>query len=283
MGVLRARVGNEWVDLTVGAPGPQGPPGPSGITTVSADPGNDLTTGTDGRIYYDADSDYEGRVPIFASDLDRDAAITAPVEGQMAYSQDTNLYSTWNGTAWIPMSSTPTGTVAMFGGLSSPTGWLLCQGQTLTTIAFPALFAAIAYNFGGSGPNFVLPDLRGRSPVGVGPSGQGNSYTMGQAWGNESVAIDLNQMPSHNHSGYTGAMDRDSGHTHGAENGGEMLVTSQGPVSHIGGLLTGGTMNSRWGTGRTDINHLHGIAAQGANQGHNTVHPVRGIHFIIKT
>jgi microcystin-dependent protein len=282
MGVLRARVNGAWVDLTVGAPGPPGPAGPSGITTVSSDAGNDLTTGTDGRIFYDDATHVQGKVPIYATEAARDAAITAPIEGQQSYTQDTNTYWSWNGTAWVPVSSTPTGTVTMFGGTSAPVGWFLCQGQTLTTATYPTLFAVIAYNFGGSGPNFMLPDLRGRSPIGVGPSGQGNNYALGQAWGNESEALSVAQMPTHSHGGATVGMDRAQAHNHRGW-GGLSIVHAGGGITGIGGLSGSGTQVGQPSTDNTNIDHLHGIYGEGGGQGHNTVHPVRGIHFIIKT
>jgi hypothetical protein len=46
-------------------------------------------------------------VSVFSNAAARTAAITAPVEGQLTYLEDTNLYSMWNGTSWIsPFGST---------------------------------------------------------------------------------------------------------------------------------------------------------------------------------
>lgn len=56
----------------------------------------------------------------------------------------------------------PAGLVLPFAGLSIPSGWLLCYGQSLATSAYPRLFAAIGYAYGGAGASFSLPDLRGR-------------------------------------------------------------------------------------------------------------------------
>jgi hypothetical protein len=39
-------------------------------------------------------------VMFFATSVARDAAITAPVEGMVAYLEDTNIYTFYNGTAW---------------------------------------------------------------------------------------------------------------------------------------------------------------------------------------
>lgn len=47
-------------------------------------------------------------------------------------------------------------------GVSVPAGYLLCDGSSVTTAAFPLLFSVTQYNHGGSGANFNLPDYRNR-------------------------------------------------------------------------------------------------------------------------
>ena len=39
----------------------------------------------------------------------------------------------------------------------SDSGWLECDGSTLTTTNYPELFAVIGYTYGGSGTDFDLP------------------------------------------------------------------------------------------------------------------------------
>lgn len=57
----------------------------------------------------------------------------------------------------------PAGTVAAFAGSAAPEGWLLCDGSSVSSADYPALFAAIGTSWGGDGsPSFNLPDLRGR-------------------------------------------------------------------------------------------------------------------------
>lgn len=65
-------------------------------------------------------------------------------------------------------ATAPPGMVAMFGGASAPTGWLLCDGSSLSTTTYSGLFAVIAFTYGGSGANFTLPDFRGVFPKGAG-------------------------------------------------------------------------------------------------------------------
>lgn len=60
----------------------------------------------------------------------------------------------------------PPGMIMAWPAASVPSGWLLCYGQSLSTTTYAALFAIIAYTYGGSGASFTLPDLRGRSIFG---------------------------------------------------------------------------------------------------------------------
>ena len=63
-------------------------------------------------------------------------------------------------------SQTPTGAIIIFGGVAAPFGWLLCDGSTYSSAAYPSLFAVIGYLYGGSAGNFQVPDLQTRIPVG---------------------------------------------------------------------------------------------------------------------
>jgi microcystin-dependent protein len=66
----------------------------------------------------------------------------------------------------IDLSSSviPSGTIVAFGGTSTPSGWLICNGSTVSRTTNSALFAAIGTNYGsGDGSTtFHLPDFRGR-------------------------------------------------------------------------------------------------------------------------
>lgn len=53
-----------------------------------------------------------------------------------------------------------TGMIIQFAGNGDiPTGFLLCNGASVGKATYPALFAAIGYNYGGSGDYFNLPNL----------------------------------------------------------------------------------------------------------------------------
>ena len=79
------------------------------------------------------------------------------------------------------------GTIKMSGrsGALVPFGaerWLLCDGQLVAVAAYPALFALIAYTYGGAGAVFALPNYgigggqQGRMPVGI----SGGGYALAQ-------------------------------------------------------------------------------------------------------
>ena len=93
------------------------------------------------------------------------------------------------------------GAVFAFGFNFAPTGWALCQGQTLPIANYEALFALIGTTYGGNGTStFALPDLQGRTPVHMGQSTQfGTVYNEGQTGGTETNTITISQMPAHSH------------------------------------------------------------------------------------
>ncbi|TCT08056.1 phage tail protein [Aquabacter spiritensis] len=85
-----------------------------------------------------------------------------------------------------------------------PAGWLPCEGQMLGIMSYAALYSLIGTTYGGDGRStFRLPDLRGRTPLGLGqyfgPDGPGDGYVLGQSGGVEKVRLDVGDMPAHTH------------------------------------------------------------------------------------
>jgi len=98
-----------------------------------------------------------------------------------------------------------TGIVVPWGSASIPSGFLLCDGQSVSTTTYAALFAVIGYTYGGSGANFNVPDLKDRTVVGVSSA---NSKALAQAIGANTVTptgntgattLTTNQIPAHTH------------------------------------------------------------------------------------
>lgn len=99
------------------------------------------------------------------------------------------------------MSSPYIGEIRMFAGNFAPSGWALCQGQTMAIAENDTLFNLIGTTYGGDGQvTFNLPDLQGRAPahMGQGP-GISQDYGIGQAGGAESVTLTSQQTPVHTH------------------------------------------------------------------------------------
>lgn len=101
------------------------------------------------------------------------------------------------------MSDAYLGEIRPFGNCQIPTGWLLCDGAHLKISENQPLFNIIGTRYGGDGTtDFALPDLQGRTPVGVGqvPGSNGPAWTVGQTGGTETVTLSLEQIPGHSHS-----------------------------------------------------------------------------------
>jgi microcystin-dependent protein len=111
-----------------------------------------------------------------------------PTPGMLVFDTDLEefFYATsigeCDGACWVPLITppqVPTGTILAFGGSTAPPGYLICDGNPVNSISFPALYAAIGTRWGGNGaPNFNLPDLRGRFPRGW-DNGAGNDPDAG--------------------------------------------------------------------------------------------------------
>ena len=81
----------------------------------------------------------------------------------------------------------PVGSIVMWGSTTTPTGWLLCNGQSITSAVYPALFAVYGLA--------TLPDMRSQVPMGA----SGGLFGTG---GTETVTLTSSQMgiPHHTHS-----------------------------------------------------------------------------------
>jgi microcystin-dependent protein len=205
----------------------------------------------------------------------------------------------------------PSGVISQYAGASAPSGYLLCEGQTVSRATYASLFTAIgtAYGAGDGSTTFALPNLKGRIPVGK-DSAQTEFDVLGETGGAKTHTLTTTEMPSHTHTGTTGGQS--AGHTHTFSG----TTTTNGYHNHINGWasITGfnyvGSGNSPWpfGSGgpaaqrdlQWDGNHNHTFsgttsgassdhthsfttASSGSGSAHNNLQPYITVNYIIKT
>ena len=102
--------------------------------------------------------------------------------------------------AWIE-DGAMIGEIRVVAGRDIPEGWFPCDGRELKIADYSALYSVIGFKFGGSGPSFRLPDMRGRTIVGATNFRQGpdNNHTCGAAFGAETVTLTDAHLPRHQH------------------------------------------------------------------------------------
>ena len=92
------------------------------------------------------------------------------------------------------------GQIMMVGFNFEPRGWAFCDGRLLAISQYTALFSLLGTMYGGDGrTTFALPDLRGRSAVGMGHAPGLSTIPIGQKGGTEQVTLTAANLPSHNH------------------------------------------------------------------------------------
>jgi len=96
------------------------------------------------------------------------------------------------------------GEIRVFAANFAPKNWASCEGQLLPINSNTALFSILGTQYGGDGKTtFALPDLRGRTVLGIGQGAGLSNYAIGERTGMENVTLITPQMPVHNH-GATG-------------------------------------------------------------------------------
>lgn len=88
----------------------------------------------------------------------------------------------------------PGDVVDTFSPATTRTGWLACNGQSVSTTTYARLFAVIGHTYGGSGASFNVPDARGKFFIGA-----NSTFVLGTPGGVSTVSLSVGNMPSHSH------------------------------------------------------------------------------------
>lgn len=99
-------------------------------------------------------------------------------------------------------TAVPPGFIFAMGRTSALTGWLLCDGSTVSRTTYAALFAVVGVNFGaGDGSTtFTLPNLKGRIPVAYDRTLVTNPQaTVYAQFGSNPITLTSGEMAVHTH------------------------------------------------------------------------------------
>ncbi|MGE5493522.1 MAG: phage tail protein [Actinomycetota bacterium] len=161
------------------------------------------------------------------------------------------------------------GQIKTWGFSFNPQGYALCNGATLNIQQNAALYSLIGVQFGGNASTtFLLPDLRGRVPLGADYTR--SQYLQGHTGGAETVALVAGNMPAHTH----------------------VMNASNTPAAFpLPGTTSELAQPGNWGNGSAI--QLYGpnaapvalaadaIAVTGAGAGHNNMQPYQVLNFCI--
>ncbi len=142
----------------------------------------------------------------------------------------------------------------------APRGWAGCDGQILPINQNQSLYSLLGTTYGGDGrTSFALPDLRSRTPI-----HKGDSHSLGQKGGVETVTLSAAQMPSHTHN--------------------SVQATNNASTSdEIGtGVVLGKAGANAYGSLSTKVGMKAGmVTSAGGSQAHNNTQPSTVVNFII--
>lgn len=213
---------------------------------------------------------------------------SSPTTNQ-TYTYNNKLW-VFNGTAWVGgtvVSLLPAGSMQMYAGAvtqtvsagvvttTSPSGWLLANGNAVSRTTYSALFSAIGtvYGSGDGSTTFNLPSMAGRLPVAVGTGSGLTARTLGGTVGAESHTVSSSNISQFS-TGNAGS------HSHTPASGGSIgnVAISTQNLSVSGGSQWGFTNGTITNT-VADHTHTVGSASPTAI---NHMPPSIGLNFIIK-
>lgn len=173
------------------------------------------------------------------------------------------------------------GFINMHAGAAAPDGWKLCDGSAISRTDFQGLFTVIGttYGVGDGSTTFNLPDLRGRSPVGL-----GTNVAVNALGANDGVAVGNRRGTAHRHTAH-GHTINDPGHVTTVH---AQSISSSGGATIFGPHGVGGSNDDIFATPPAGADTT-GITINTNDGGSGTAtDPLDGggfqvVNFIIKT
>jgi hypothetical protein len=165
-----------------------------------------------------------------------------------------------------------TGIIIPWSSTSIPSGFLECNGQSVSTTTYATLFAVVGYTYGGSGASFLLPDLQDKTVL-----SRSNNKALASTGGANTVAGSGNisgnlanatltsaQLPAHTHN-----------YTRPNQQMGACAYMGGGGLGAVGGAASGST-----GGGGA---HTHSLTANFSGDATSVLQPYLTLMYIIKT
>jgi len=154
------------------------------------------------------------------------------------------------------------GEIRMMAFNYAPSGWATCDGQVLNINQNQALYTLLGTFYGGNGSStFALPDLRGRTIMGV------NGANWGEKGGSENVVLTTPNLPAHNHQ-------------FAASNQPANTVLPASTALSIGNIPNGANTIYATSSDGSPMNPA-AVSNAGTSAGHNNMQPSLVINFCI--
>tara|TARA_Y100001963_G_scaffold77775_1_gene107786 strand:+ start:132 stop:713 length:582 start_codon:yes stop_codon:yes gene_type:complete len=171
----------------------------------------------------------------------------------------------------------PTATIVPWSSASVPTGFLECNGQTVSRSTFAALFAIIGttYGAGDGATTFLVPDLQDNVAIGksgtkaLASTGGANTVSSSGNVGGSTANATLSeaQLASHDHSFQARVAP----------------PHNPGPANVVGNPTNGNLTSRNVGNAGSGTGHAHNMSATFSGDATSVVQPFLTVLYIIKT
>ena len=183
--------------------------------------------------------------------------------GMLRFNSTHNSAEIFDGSKWADVgyyAGLPLGAIIAYPSNTVPgPSFMLCNGASLlNTGTYADLFALIQYTYGGSNPNFNLPNIKGRTIVGV-DSTDTAFDSLGEIGGFKTHTLSEGEMPGHTHPvpipeiGVTGSIQStfqgaaSTSSANGAHGHDYIMFVDSGDSNWLGGGIADPTMSTGMG------------------------------------